>query len=283
MAQAGGWLAPRRADRGGGRRVLHVGLPARPGVPGGARVRTGRGGAVVGRPHRRHRPSLRRPRPPRARPAVPGRGGHRARGDRRRHAAARRCDGLGDHRGGVADPGGDRLLRGHRGVHRRLRSASGRGVDRGPDGLVRAATRPRSLPRSVPRASVAGAAGARVVAGCREGRGGGAPLPERTRASLHRRGALPARRAASTPRRARRRRARLPRGEPPRTRAVARLRAAPPRPGTGGRRGGLHPTGRRGDARPAHPSGDAGGGGGGAARRRRRGGGSRTRPRSSGS
>ena len=40
-----------------------------------------------------------------------------------------------------------------------------------------------------------------------------------------------------------------------------------------GRRRRLHPTGRRGDARPAHPSGDAGGGGGGAARRRRCGGG----------
>ena len=114
-----------------------------------------------------------------------------------------------------------------------------------------------------------------------QGRGGGAPLPERTWASLHRRGALPARRAASTPRRARRRRARLPRSEPPRTRAVARLRAAPPRPGTGCRRGGLDPTGRGGDARPAHPSGDAGGGGGGAARGRRRGRRPGTRPTSS--
>ena len=34
------------------------------------------------------------------------------------------------------------------------------------------------------------------------------------------------------------------------------------------RRGGFHPTGHRGDARPAHPPGDAGDGGGGAARGR---------------
>ena len=188
--------------------MLHVGLPARPRVPASTRVGTGRQARSLADRIVEHRRSLRRRRPPRPRPAVPGRGGHRARSDRRRHAAVRRCDGLGDHRRGVTDPGGDRLLRGHRGVRRRLRSASCRGVDRGPDGLVRSATRPRSLPWSVPRAPVRGAPGARVVAGCGTGRGGRAPLPERTWASLHRRGALPARRAASTPWGARRRRAR---------------------------------------------------------------------------
>ena len=64
----------------------------------------------------------------------------------------------------------------------------------------------------------------------------------------------------------------LPRSKPLRTRAVARVRAAAPRSRTGRGGRGLHPTGGRRDARPAHPSGDARRGGGGAARLRRCGG-----------
>ena len=136
---------PCRADGGGGRRrVRRVGVRAHPAVPARARVRPRRRGPIVGRPHRRHRPSLRRRRPARARPALPGRGGGRARRDRRGHAVVRRRDGVGDIRGGVADPVGDRLLRRHRSVRRCLRSAPGRGVDRRARRLVRAAAGPRA-------------------------------------------------------------------------------------------------------------------------------------------
>ena len=60
-------------------------------------------------------------------------------------------------RRGLAHPGGDRLLRGHRGVHGRVRPAAGGRVDRGAQPLVRGPARSRAVPRPVPRAPVAGA------------------------------------------------------------------------------------------------------------------------------
>ena len=68
----------------------------------------------------------RRPGSVRARTSLPGRGGGRARRARARHAVLRRRHGVGHDRRGLAPARWNRLLRGHRGVHGRLRPAASR-------------------------------------------------------------------------------------------------------------------------------------------------------------